>query len=231
VKWETSLLEGTILKRYKRFLADIILKNETLTVHVPNTGSMTSCWKEGWRCAVSKSNNPDRKLPYTLELTHNEISWIGVNTANANKLAKLWLHDNLIDDFSGYKKIISEKTFGKSRIDFFLTDHFEKPDLYIEVKSVTLAEGSTALFPDAVSLRGQKHLEELMEIKKLGHRAAMLFIVQREDCSEFRPAYSIDPEYGKLLNQARTEGVEIICLQASLDLNGFKFKRNLPIIL
>jgi sugar fermentation stimulation protein A len=231
VKWESPLLEGIILKRYKRFLADIKLDDNIITAHVANTGSMKSCWESGQKCAISKSENPNRKLPYSLELTHNDKSWIGVNTANANKLAKHWLTENLIEEFSGYQEITPEKTFGKSRIDFYLSGHSDLPDLYVEVKSVTLVEKQIALFPDSISTRGQKHLEELMHLKKAGLRAAMLFIVQREDCEEFRPATEIDPDYAHLLKQAQKTGVEILCLQAQIDLKGFQLKRKLPIIL
>jgi sugar fermentation stimulation protein A len=224
LKWDNKLQEALLHKRYKRFLADITLDGLPLTAHVPNTGSMLSCWGPEWRCAVSVSNNPNRKMPYTLELTWNGETWIGVNTANANKLAKFWLQNHLIHELTGYKTILSEKKVGLSRVDFYLEDHPEFPPCYVEVKSVTLKLDELAQFPDSVSERGQKHLKELMELKKKGFRAVMLFIVQREDVNHFRPALSLDPTYAKLLRQAYAEGVEVLVYQCRLTLEEIGFK-------
>lgn len=210
VKWTEPLSEAIILKRYKRFLADVTLNGQQVTVHVPNTGSMTSCWEPNWKCIVSTSSNPNRKMAHTLELTHNGKSWIGVNTANANKLAKKWLTENLLPELTGYKTVTPEKKIGESRVDFFLENHPSLPACYVEVKNVTLELAGKASFPDAVSERGQKHLRELMDLKKKGFRAAMLFVVQREDVSHFVPATHIDPEYSRLLSEAYKVGVEIL---------------------
>lgn len=228
MKWSSSLEKGVILKRYKRFLADVLLDGQELTVHVPNTGSMTSCWGPNWRCAVSKSDNSKRKLPYTLELTHNGDSWIGVNTANANKVVKEWLEENLIQELSGYKTITPEKKTGESRIDFYLEDHTYLPPCYVEVKSVTLKSEGAAKFPDAVSERGQKHLNELTALKKNGFRSVMLFVVQREDVHCMKPANEIDPRYAKLLFEANKFGVEILVYQCQLSLEGIKLGNALP---
>lgn len=228
MKWDTPLTQAILLRRYKRFLADIHINGEIITAHVPNTGSMTSCWGPEWKCALSKSDNPKRKMPYTLEFTHNGVTWIGVNTANANKLAHQWLKKQLIPELKGYKDIIPEKNIGKSRIDFFLDGHSTDPACYVEVKSVTLKLDGVAQFPDAVSERGQKHLEELMKLKKKGLRAVMLYIVQREDVEMMKPAHSIDSVYGKLLQQAYDAGVEILVYQCKLDINEIGFKRALP---
>lgn len=231
MKWETPLKEAVLLKRYKRFLADIKLGDELLTVHVPNTGSMTSCWAPDWKCAVSKSDNPTRKMPYTLEFTHNGESWIGVNTANANKLTHEWLKGELIPELKGYKTITPEKKIGDSRIDFYLTDHPDLPPCYVEVKSVTLKLDGVAQFPDAVSERGQKHLKELMELKRQGQRAVMFYLVQREDVSSMRPAHSIDKKYGELLKEAHAAGVEILVYQCKMELNEIGFGKSLPFTL
>lgn len=228
LKWDRPLIEAKLIKRYKRFLADVVVNNETFTVHVPNTGSMTSCWAPEWRCALSQSSNPKRKMPYTLELTHNGESWIGVNTANANKLAHLWLQNDLIEGLSGYKIIRPEMKFGQSRIDFYLEGHSTHPPCYVEVKSVTLKLEGIAQFPDAVSERGQKHLRELMDIKAQGNRAAMLYVVQREDVSEMRPAHSIDKKYSELLKLAHAAGVEIFVYQCKMDDSGIGFRKSLP---
>ena len=190
---------------------------------------MQSCWEPNWKCAVSISENPDRKYPHTLELTHNGETWIGVNTANANKLAKIWLTENLLPEITGYSVVIPEKKIGQSRVDFYLEGHPTLPACYVEVKNVTLKLEGMAQFPDSVSERGQKHLRELMEIKRSGLRAAMLFIVQREDVSSFKPAESLDPEYASLLQQAHHSGVEILVYQCRMSLEELSLGRCLPI--
>lgn len=219
MKWAEPLIQATILKRYKRFLADIDLGEKTIVAHVPNTGSMTSCWEPNWKCALSVSKNPDRKMPHTLELIHNGVTWIGVNTGNANKLAKIWLTQGLLPDLAGYKTVVPEKKIGDSRVDFYLEAHDHHPPCYVEVKNVTLKLNGKAQFPDAVSERGQKHLKELIEIKKSGLRAAMLFVVQREDVDSFVPAASIDPEYARLLKEAKDKGVEVFVYQCKMGLD------------
>lgn len=228
MKWEQTLTEAVLLKRYKRFLADINFKGKLVTGHVPNTGSMQSCWAPEWKCAVSISNNPSRKMPLTLELTFNGETWIGVNTANANKVAKLWLSEEKLPELQGYKSVTPEKKIGESRIDFYLENHDSLPPCYVEVKSVTLKLDGKAQFPDSVSVRGQKHLRELIKLKKDGFRAAMLFVVQREDVEIFAPAFSIDPTYAKLLQEAHNAGVEILVYQCKIDLDGIKLGKALP---
>ena len=229
MKWEKPLIEGIILKRYKRFLADVIIHEEQHTVHVPNTGSMTSCWEANWKCAVSLSDNPNRKMPYTLELTHNGESWIGVNTANANKLVKEWLNEQKIPELKNYPIIRPEKKIGDSRIDFYLEGDPDQLPCYVEVKSVTLKLDEVAQFPDAVTERGQKHLMELMELKKKGFRTVMLYIVQREDVDRMRPAHSIDVNYGKLLKEAFHSGVEVLVYQCKMGTEEIKLKRRIPL--
>jgi sugar fermentation stimulation protein A len=227
MKWDHPLSEAVILKRYKRFLADVRLGTDLITAHVPNTGSMIGCWEADWRCALSFSNNPNRKLSHTLELTHNGETWIGVNTANANKLAHAWLKDGLIPELANYTNIQPEKKIGDSRIDFYLDGHPTSPPCYVEVKSVTLKLDGMAQFPDAVSERAQKHLKELIELKKQGFRTAMLYIVQREDVSLMRTAASIDPKYSQLLSSAHAAGVEIFVYQCKISLQEIEFGRAL----
>jgi sugar fermentation stimulation protein A len=189
---------------------------------------MTSCWEPDWKCAVSLSDNPDRKLPHTLELIHNGETWIGVNTANANKLVKNWLTNKTLKEFSGYETVRPEMKVGDSRVDFFLDGHPELPPCYIEVKNVTLKLEGLAQFPDAVSERGQKHLKELLKLKGEGFRAAMLFVVQREDVSQFSPAASIDPVYARLLREAHAGGVEILVYQCRMGIEELKLGKSLP---
>ncbi len=228
MKWETPLQTAILLKRYKRFLADVDLGSETITAHVPNTGAMTSCWETNWKCALSRSPSLTRKFPYTLELTWNDETWIGVNTANANKLAKLWLTQGLIPELSGYQIVTPEKKVGHSRVDFLLENHTSEPACYVEIKSVTLKKDGLAQFPDSVSVRAQKHLMELMSLKQQGFRAAMLFVVQREDVDSFAPAASIDPDYSRLLSLASASGVEIFVYQCKMSLEELSLKRPLP---
>ena len=228
MQWDSTTITTVLKKRYKRFLADIIIQDKIEVAHVPNTGSMTSCWEEDWTCLVTESQNPARKLKYTLELTHNGKSWIGVNTANANKLVKEWLTAEILSPFIGYQKITPEKKVGASRFDFFIEGHDKLPDCYIEVKNVTLKLDDMAQFPDAVSERGQKHLRELVELKEQGFRACMVYVVQREDVDSFKAAGAIDPQYAQLLVQAHNAGVEIYVYQCQLSPEGIEWKKELP---
>ncbi len=228
MKWDRPLETAIIKNRYKRFLADIDLAGELITVHVPNTGSMESCWKPDWKCAVSVSDNPKRKMAHTLELIHNGETWIGVNTGNANKLVKKWLSEKLLPGFEGYTVIRPEMKTGESRVDFYLEGHAELPPCFIEVKNVTLKLDEIAQFPDSVSERGQKHLIELMKLKSEGKRAVMIFVVQREDVRTFAPASSIDPVYAGLLKRAHDSGVEIFVYQCRMDLKELSLGKSLP---
>lgn len=212
-----------MIKRYKRFFADIKLKNgETVTAHTANTGSMKTCWGPGWKVLVSYHNDPKRKLKYSLEMTHNGDSWIGVNTGLPNKLAVEAIAAGRIEELSDYSEIRTEVKVGQSRIDLCLArPSKENPELeelcYVEVKNVTLlGENGAALFPDAVTQRGLKHLKELMALKKEGHRAVMLFVVQRQDVDHFRPAWAIDPAYSEGLLEASENGVEVLAYQCTM---------------
>jgi sugar fermentation stimulation protein A len=228
MNWSTPPIEAILLKRYKRFLADVELNGEIILAHVPNTGAMTGCWEANCKCVLTKSKNLDRKIPHTLEMTWNGETWIGVNTGMANKLVSEWLKDGLIPELYGYKTYIPEKKIGESRVDFFLDDHPFLPSAYVEVKSVTLKLEGLAQFPDAKTERGQKHLRELMKLKAQGHRTMMLFVVQREDVDFFQPASSIDPVYASLFQEAVAAGVEILVYQCRMNLEGIYLKRSLP---
>lgn len=231
MNWPSPLIEATLIKRYKRFFADTEINGDILTAHLPNTGSMKSCWEAGWRCALSYSNNPSRKLTHTLELTHNGKSWIGVNTSLANKMAYTFIKNNLIPSLSGYSSIEREKKIGNSRLDLFLSGHTTLPSCYVEVKNVTLKLDEIAQFPDAITERGQKHLVELMKNKENGMRSVMLYIVAREDVELMKPAKSIDPKYASLVEKAHQLGVEFIAVQCKIDLTGISFKKELPFLL
>ncbi|MCO4794577.1 MAG: DNA/RNA nuclease SfsA [Bacteriovoracaceae bacterium] len=230
MEFQNPLIEGTILKRYKRFLADVELPDgEVITAHTANTGSMKTCWEPGWKVLMSYHDNPKRKLKYSLEMIHNSDTWIGINTSLPNKMAIEAIENGTIKELQGYNHIKPEAKIGDSRIDILLTTE-DGHQCYVEVKNVTLlGENRKVLFPDSVSTRGQKHLRELTKLKKDGIRSAMLYIVQREDVDVFSPADEIDPEYGKLLREAHDSGVEVLCYQCHLTPDGISVKRSLPV--
>jgi sugar fermentation stimulation protein A len=224
------LIEGTIIDRYKRFFADIKLPSgKVVTAHTPNTGSMKTCWEPGWPALISKSDNPKRKLQYTLEMTNNGSSWIGVHTGRPNKLVKNFIAEKQIPELREYDEIQAEVTVGESRLDLVLTGE-GLPNCFIEIKNVTMkGDTNLAVFPDAVSSRGLKHLQELIHLKSEGHRAVMFYLVQREDVSCFSPAFNIDPEYSFWLGEAMNAGVEVLVYQCRLNNQEIGLKGRLPI--
>jgi len=228
MKFTAPLIYGKILKRYKRFLCDIELDDGSIIVaHSANTGSMKTCWEPGWKCALSYHDNPKRKLKYSLEMTYNGKTWIGVNTSLPNKIAIEAIQDGTIKELQGYPTLKPEAKIGKSRIDILLS-HEGTDKCYVEVKNVTLkGEGDDVLFPDGVSTRGQKHLEELIALKEEGIRACMLFIVNREDAKTFSPADHIDPTYGELLRKASQAGVEILVYSCEVNPEGIKVHKKI----
>lgn len=209
------LIPGRLIKRYKRFLADIELDDGSLvTAHCPNSGSMMGCNIPGSAVMISRSLNPERKLPYTWELVQADGFWVGLNTMLPNRLAEEAITDGTIKELDGYETLRREVPYGneRSRIDILLEG--TSGLCYVEVKNVTLVENGTALFPDAVTERGQKHLRELMEVVRNGHRGVILFTVQRGDGNAVSPADRIDPVYGKLLREAVKNGVEAMAWRA-----------------
>ncbi len=231
--FDPPLIDGILLRRYKRFLADIRLSCGTIvTAHTANTGAMTGCCTPGARVWLSKSRNEKRKYPFTWELVESPSGkLVGINTQRSNHLVKEAILAGVITPLKGYQNILSEVRYGNenSRIDLMLVDHVEKK-CFVEVKNVTLVEGDTAKFPDAVSVRGGKHLRELMEMVHLGHRAVLLFCVQREDARTVCPADDIDPRYGELLRLADRTGVEVMAYGAQLTYESIKLHRRLPVI-
>ncbi len=228
MNFNSPLISGTILKRYKRFFVDVTLEDGSIvTAHCPNTGSMKTCLETSWPCLLSRHNNPKRKLKYGLEMTSNGNTWIGINTQLPNILVRDSIKNGEILELKGYSNIQSEFKLGKSRIDLYLSN--DKEDCFVEIKNVTLiGHNNEALFPDAVTERGKKHLEELISLKKSGKRACMFFLVQREDASSFRPAYEIDPNYSQKLKEAYDLGVEVLVYQASLSEKGINISKALP---
>jgi sugar fermentation stimulation protein A len=222
-----KLIKAKILKRYKRFLADVELENgEVITVHVPNTGRMTTCWAPGWDCIISDSENPSRKYRYTLEMTHNGETWIVANTGIPNKLAEDFISSKLIPGLKNYNSIKREVKYGEnSRIDLLLENENEK--CFVEVKNTTLVEDGIAYFPDAPSDRALKHLKELEQEVVNGNRAVMLYLITREDAESFSPADHVDPRYGKAVKQAVKNGVEVISVLCDVSPTEIKFNRTL----
>lgn len=220
------ILYGTLIRRYKRFLADVELDDgSVITAHCPNTGRMTTCAEPGWRVALSDSNNPKRKYRYTWELVHNGKCWICVNTGRANDLAVEAITHGIIPELAGYPEVLREQRFGNSRFDLLLKNGEER--CYVEVKNVTLlASDGCYAFPDAVTERGRKHLQELVKVLRAGHRAAMLYIIPRSDGTGFRAAHEIDPAYGAALMFAAEEGVEVYARSVNIspDISDFNRK-------
>lgn len=226
------LIPGRLIKRYKRFLADIELEDgSVVTAHCPNSGSMLSCNLPGSPVRLSLSPNPNRKLAYTWELLQVNGFWVGLNTMLPNRLAEEAIQDGTIVELQGYPKLRREVAYGseRSRIDILLEGDARR--CYVEVKNVTLVEDGMALFPDAVTTRGQKHLRELMEMVRNGDRGVLLFTVQRGDGNAVAPADRIDPEYGKLLREAVANGVEALAYRAEVQPEQIRLTERLAVIL
>lgn len=204
---------GVLVKRYKRFFADIELASgEIITAHCPNTGPMTGVSTVGSQVLVSKSNNLKRKLAYTWELISVDGVWVGVNTAMPNRVTKLVLEKYLLPTLGNYQKITPEVTYGAakdSRIDFLLTGEEGFRPIYLEVKSTTLAQPPLALFPDTETTRGQKHLRELTALLPQ-YRGVMLYFINRGDCDRFSPGDEFDRLYGQLLREGIAQGLEVL---------------------
>ena len=228
--YNQPLQRACLVRRYKRFLADVDLADGTLlTVHCPNSGSMLGCQEPGIEVCISRSDNPKRKYPHTLELVRPNMSWVGINTSRTNSLVKEALENGIIKEFSHLSSIQAEvKTSAHTRLDFLLHTHNEQK-IYLEVKNCTLVEEKYAMFPDAVTTRGTKHLNELIELKNSGHGAAVLFCVQRSDAHRFAPASHIDPVYAEHLHTASEKGVMILAYQADVTTTGTHIVHSLPV--
>jgi sugar fermentation stimulation protein A len=231
MKLQQPLFPGTLIRRYQRFLADVQLDDGSLvTAHTPNTGSMMGCACPGNRVLLSRSENPARKYPHSWELVHADGVWVGINTLLPNLLAREGIENGTIAELAGYDRIRAEVPYGSgSRIDLLLSG--SRGHCYLEVKNVTLVQQGCALFPDAVSARGQKHLRELMEVVRQGHRGVNLFVVQRADGDRLSPADAIDPGYGALLREADRAGVELLAYRAEVSGTEIRLSQRLPILL
>jgi len=232
MEFPTPLIKGRLIKRYKRFLSDIELEDgEIVTAHCANSGSMMGLKEPGYEVWLSPSNNPKRKLKYTWELVDTGTSLVGINTALPNKIVSEAISSGIIKGLDGYETLKNEVKYGEnSRIDILLTDE-HKPDCYVEVKSVTLSrEAGEAEFPDAVTSRGTKHLNELARMVESGKRAAMFYLVQRMDCQGFSIAKDIDPAYFEAFMQAKENGVEVFCYQCEINASGIRIDKPIHIV-
>ena len=218
--FENPLLSGQLIKRYKRFFVDIKIKNRIITAHCANSGSMMGLLNENNKVWITEAINKKRKLKYTLQIIEENGSKVGVNTHLTNKIVLDALKKNLIKDFNKILKIESEKVFNSNtRFDFYLEDKNNKS--FLEVKNVTLKRADNiAEFPDSVTTRGTKHLNELINAKKKGFNAYLLFLIQREDCNKFKIANHIDPVYSKTLIKAIKHNVKVLCYDCKFSSKG-----------
>ena len=227
MKFQNKLVHGTLIKRYKRFLADVELDDgKIVTAHCTNSGSMKSCLENGAEVYLSPVNDKKRKTKFTWEMIKINGDWVGINTGNPNKLAFEAIINGLVPGLDNFDHVKREVKFGDSRFDLYAEG--DGVHCFIEVKNVTLKDGKYAKFPDAVTTRGQKHLKTLMEVKREGLRAVMLYIIQRTDVQVFAPAREIDPEYARLLREALNAGVEIIPMQARVTPEKIEMTKKLP---
>lgn len=232
MKFAEQLIPGRLVRRYKRFLADIHLADGSLvTAHCPNTGSMMGCTRAGSAVRLSTSDNPKRGYRHTWEMVRVGRTWVGLNTILANRVAAEALECGVVPGLRGYERLERERPLGtSSRVDLLLSGPGDR-SCYVEVKNVTLVEGSVALFPDAVTARGLKHLEELADAVRRGRgivRAAMVYLVQRTDGRAFRAAEAIDPDYAAALDRAAGNGVEVYPLLARVSPTGITPLKLLP---
>ena len=220
MNFENQLISGLLIKRYKRFFVDVKINNKIVVAHCPNTGSMMGLLKEGNKVWLTKSNNPNRKLKYTLQIIEDNGSKVGVNTHSTNKIVLSALKNNLIDTFSKDIEINPEVRFGdNTRFDFLVTKKNYKA--FVEVKNVTLSrKNKVAEFPDSVTSRGTKHLNELINAKNKGFKVFLLFVIQRNDVTKFRIAEDIDVKYSKTLIKAIKNNVKILSYDCKFSSKG-----------
>ena len=227
MNFENKLISGQFIKRYKRFFVDVKIKDNIVTAHCPNTGSMYGLLKKGNKVWLTKSDNPNRKLKYTLQIIEDKKSKVGVNTHLTNKIVLHALKNNLIKDLDKKIQIKPETKFGpNTRFDFLVTKNNYKA--FIEVKNVTLSRiNGLAEFPDAVTARGLKHINELLNAQKKGYKIFIIYLIQRTDCKNFKIAEDIDPEYSDTLSKAVKKKLNILCYDCKFSPKGIKLNRKI----
>jgi sugar fermentation stimulation protein A len=232
MKFASPLVEGRLIRRYKRFLADVQLPGEVITASCPNTGSMLGCAAAGSRVWLSEHDSATRKYRHTWQIVEAGEVMIGINTGLPNKLVEEAIVDGVIPELAGYATLRREVGYGDegSRVDFVLEGGRRKA-CYVEVKNVTAAvKNGVALFPDCVSERGSRHLRELMRMRAAGLRPVQLYCVQRGDVNEVRPADQIDAEYGRTLREALQSGVEVLAYRARVSPAEIRLEEKIPVV-
>ena len=229
MNFKNKLISGVFIKRYKRFFVDIKIRNKVITAHCPNTGSMFGLLKKGNKVWLSKSDNPNRKLKYTLEIIQDNKSKVGVNTHATNKIVFDALQKNLIKEINNISDIKPETKFGKkTRFDFLVLNKTEK--IFIEVKNVTLSrKRKIAEFPDAITARGLKHINELINAGKKNYKIFILYLIQRDDCELFQIAKDIDPNYAVALKKAVKNNLKILCYDCKFYSKGIKLNKQVKV--
>ena len=227
--FKNKLISGLFVKRYKRFLVEVKLKDQIVTAHCPNTGSMMGLLKKGNKVWISQSDNPNRKLKYTLEIIEDGNSKVGVNTHSTNKIVHHALENNLIKEFSNILEIKPETKFGtNTRFDFLVIS--KKNKAFIEVKNVTLSrKKKLAEFPDSITTRGLKHIDELNKASKKNYKIFILFLIQRDDCNSFKIAKDIDTDYANAFSKAIKNKLNILCYDCKFSSKGIKLNRKIKL--
>ena len=229
MNFENKLISGHLIKRYKRFFVDIKLRGQIVTAHCPNTGSMLGLLNKGNKVWVSKSTNPNRKLKYTLEIIEVYKSKVGINTHSANKIILHGLQNNLISELKNISEIKSEQKFGlNTRFDFFIKK--KNFNAFVEVKNVTLSrKKGLAEFPDTVTTRGLKHINELIKASKKKYKIYILYLIQRDDCKTFALAKDLDPKYSNTLTDAVKNKLKILCYDCKFSSKGIKLNNKIKL--
>ena len=230
--FENELIPGVLVKRYKRFFADIKLKNKIITAHCPNSGSMLNLLEKGNPVWITKSNNEKRKLLYTLQIIEVKKIKFCVNTHITNKIVKESLENKQLTELREYNLIRPEKKFGNNtRFDFLLYNSKKDKKAFLEVKSVSLVrKDGHAEFPDAITSRGKKHLESLIMANEQGFESYLMFLIQIENCKSFRIASDIDPEYYKVLKEAMKKNVKLLCYDCKFSNKGIEINDKIKIL-
>ena len=225
MNFENKLISGQFIKRYKRFFVDVKINGKIVTAHCPNTGSMFGLLKKGNKVWLTQTDNPNRKLKYTLQIIEDKKTKVGVNTHLANKIVLHALENNLIKEFNKKIQIKPETKFGsKTRFDFLITKNNFKA--FIEVKNVTLSRINTvAEFPDAITSRGLKHINELIKANNMGYKIFILYLIQRNDCKSFKIAEDIDAEYSNSLSKAVKRNLNVLCYDCKFSSKGIKLNK------
>ena len=231
--FENELIPGVLIKRYKRFFADIKLGNKVVTAHCPNPGSMFKLLEKGNRAWITESNNQNRKLKYTLQIIEVDNTKFCINTHITNKIVHESLEEKLVENLNSYNFIRPEKKFGSNtRFDFLLNDTKNDKKAFLEVKSVTLSrKKGHAEFPDSVTSRGKKHLENLMLANKQGYESYLMFLIQIENCRSFGIASDIDPEYSRVFKDALKKNIKVLCYDCKFSNKGIKINNKIKILL